>query len=274
MSPHDYCAAQVAKRGSALFYAVFQLPHEKRRAVIAVHAFRRAVEDVATECSDPALAAAKLEWWRQQLATVYAGAPQHPVARALQSMVAAYGLPESRFLEMIEGVETDLAAARYPDFAALERYCERLGSAPNELTAGILGYRDVRTVDRVRELGLASRMARIVQDVGVDAQRNRIYLPADEMKRYSVTPADLLHRRYSERFRQFAEFQIDRIESDIARALAEFPAVDRKAQHPVIALAGIARALLREIRADGCRVLDRRTSLTPLRKLWIAWRAG
>lgn len=273
MTPHEYCADKVAKRGGALFYAVFRLPTEKRQAIVAVHAFRREVEDVAAECSDPALGSAKLEWWRQQLAAVYDGAPQHPVARALQTVVDAYGLPDSHFLDIIEGVETDLTASRYPDFAALARYCALMGSAPNELTAQILGYQDPRTVDRVRELGIATRLACIVREIGLDARRNRIYLPADEMRRYAVTPADLLQRRHSNRFRQLAEHQIDHIDSIFAGALSAFPAVDRKAQHPLLALAAIGRALLREIRADDCRVLDRRTSLTPLRKLWIAWRA-
>jgi phytoene synthase len=117
-------------------------------------------------------------------------------------------------------------------------------------------------------------MARLIRNIGLDARRNRIYLPADELARFSVAAADLLHQRYSDRFQKLTEFQIDRVEGSFASALSDFPAVDRKAQRPVLALAAICRTLLGEIRADGCRVLDRRTSLTPLRKLWIAWRTG
>jgi 15-cis-phytoene synthase len=274
MSPDEYCADKAAQRGSSLFYAVLRLPPEKRLAVIAVHAFRREVEDVAAECSDPALGATRLEWWRQQLGAAYDGAPQHPVARALQPVVRMYRLPEACFQEIIEGVAADLAAPRYPDFGALAEYCHRIGAVPNEITAGILGYQEALTVACVRELGLAARMSRIVRDIGRDARRNRIYLPADEMRRFSVTPADLLHQRYSERFQKLAEFQIERIEGRFAKALSDFPAVDRRAQRPILALAAIGRTLLAEIRADGCRVLDRHTSLTPLRKLWIAWRAS
>jgi phytoene synthase len=274
VSPHEYCVDKVAKRGMALFYAVFQLPSEKRDAVIAIHAFRREVEEVVAECSDPALGAVKLEWWRQQLAAVYGGTPQHPVGRALQPAVAAYQLPESDFLAIIEGAETDLTVSRHPHFAALVHYCEQMGSAPNALTARILGCADPLTVDWARELGIATRLSRMVRDIGLDARRDRIYLPADEMTRYGVAPAEVLHGRHTDRFRQLVEYQIDRIDGIFGRALADLPALDRKAQHPLLALAAMARALLREIRADGCRVLDRRTSLTPLRKLWIAWRAG
>lgn len=274
MSPNEYCADKVARRGSSLFYAVFQLPPEQRQAVVAVHALRREVEEVAIECSEPALGRAKLDWWREQLAAAYGGTPQHPIARALQPVIAAYRLPQPRLLDIVEGVEADLTVSRYPDFAALARYCERTGSAPNELTAEILGYQDPRTVACVRELGVATRLARIVRDVGLDARRNRIYLPADEMKAYDVTPAEVLRGHHSDRFRRLAVHQIERIEGMLARSLAEFPAVDRRRQRPLLALAAIGRALLGEIRVDGCHVLDRRTSLTPLRKLWIAWAAG
>lgn len=272
MSPDEYCADQVAKRGSSLFYAVLKLPPAKRRAVIALHAFRREMENTATECSDPALAATKLEWWHRQLAAVYGGMPQHPVARALQAAVQQHPLPKDRLQEIIEGVAADLTAPRYPDFGAVERYCQRTGAVVNELMAEILGYRDASTVDCVRELGLATRISRLIRDVGFDARRNRVYLPADEMRQFAVEPADVLHRRYSDRFQKLVEFQIDRVEAGLARAISDFPAVDRPSQRPVLVLAAIWRTLLAEIRADGCRVLDRRTSLTPLRKLWIAWR--
>jgi phytoene synthase len=274
VSPEEYCADKVAKRGSSLFYALLNLPPAKRQAVVAVHAFRQEVEDVAARCSDPAMGATKLGWWREQLAALYDGAPQHPIARALQSVVHAYHLPRSRLLDIVEAVEMDLAAPRYPNFESLARYCQRIGSVPNELTAEILGYQDARTMACVRNLGLATRLARIIRDIGLDARRNRIYLPADEMVQFSVAPADLLHQRYSDHFLKLAEFQIDRVESSFASALRAFPVTDRRAQHPVLALASISRTLLSEIRADGCRVLDRRTSLTPVRKLWIAWRAG
>lgn len=273
MNPNDYCTDRVAKRGTALFYATFQLPPAKREAVVAVHAFRREVLEVAAECSDPALGAVKLRWWRDQVAAVYGGSPQHPAARALQTAVQVCPLPAADFLAMIDGVEANLTMHRYADFATLARYCDQIGATAGTLTARILGHRDARTLDCARDLGKASVLTRIVRDVGRDARHDRIYLPAEEMAHFSVAPADLIHGRYSERFRQLVECQIDRIEHSMASALTDFPATDRRSQRPLLAVAAIARALLREIRADGCRVLDRHTTLTPLRKLWIAWRA-
>jgi phytoene synthase len=93
------------------------------------------------------------------------------------------------------------------------------------------------------------------------------------MSRFSVEPAEFIHRRHSDRFEKLIQFQIDYIESCFAKALSAFPPVDRASQRPLLVLAAISRALLREIRADGCHVLERRTSLTPLRKLWISLRS-
>jgi phytoene synthase len=274
MTPDEYCADKVARRGSSLFYAVLRLPPEKRRAVIAVHAFRREVEDVAVECSDPALALVKLQWWRQQLAAAYGGAPQHPVARALQPGVRAFRLPESPFEQLIEGVEADLAPPRYPNLEALASHCLRTGSLASTISAEVLGYRDPKTPDCVRDLGLAIELSRIVRDVGLDARRERIYLPLDDLHRFAVEPEEILRCRHSDRVRQLIELQIDRVEELLGETLTAFPPVDRRTQRPLLTVAAISLALLREIRADGCRVLERRTSLTPLRKFWIAWRSG
>ena len=271
MSPEEYCADKVARAGSSLYYGLLFLQPEKRRAAAVVHAFVREVRDVVDECSDPVLARTKLAWWRQQIATVYGGTPQHPVARALQEVAKIYRLPEERFQEIMDGVEMDLTESRYPDFQALALYCHRVAGVVNQLCAEIFGYEDQRTLSCVHDLGLAIQLARIIRDVGKDARRNRIYLPIDEMSKFHVQPADVLHRRHTDGFTKLTEFEIDRAVGHFTRAEAELPVVDRRAQRAGLVLAAIYRTLLDEIRADGCRVLDRRTSLTPVRKLWIAW---
>ncbi|MBL8540952.1 MAG: squalene/phytoene synthase family protein, partial [Betaproteobacteria bacterium] len=180
MNPFDYCTDKVAKRGTALFYATFQLPEAKRQAVAAIHAFRQEVQEAVVDISDPTLGTVKLQWWRNQIAAVFDGTPQHPVASALQALVRTYTLPAPHFLALIDGIEGDLAMPRYPDLDTLVRYCDLTGAVPNALTAEILGYRDTRTIDCVRDLGTACALACVVRDVGRAARRDRIYLPADE----------------------------------------------------------------------------------------------
>ena len=119
---------------------------------------------------------------------------------------------------------------------------------------------------------MAFQLTNIIRDVGEDARRGRVYLPIDELQRFNVPVADIVNSRYSDNFRQLMEFQIERAETYYAQAMQELPAVDRKTQRPGLVMAAIYRTLLDEIKRDGCLVLDRRTSLTPLRKLWIAWR--
>jgi phytoene synthase len=270
VTPDEYCQEKAAKSGSSFYYSFLFLPPERRRAITAVYAFCREVDDVVDECNDPHLARAKLGWWRQEVAAAYEGKAQHPVASALQAVVTRFSLPQAHLQAVIDGMEMDLSQTRYLDFPALQLYCRRVAGAVGLLAAEIFGYQDSRTPDYAQELGLAFQLTNIIRDVGEDARRGRIYLPIDEMQRFEVKAADILNARHSEGFRAMMDFQIQRAESHYTRALDALPPVDRRAQRPGLIMAGIYRTLLDEIKRDGCRVLSHRIALTPLRKFWIA----
>jgi len=169
-------------------------------------------------------------------------------------------------------MEMDLTQTRYLDWPGLERYCYHVASVVGLLAAGIFGYRDKRTLEYARELGIAFQLTNIIRDVGEDARKNRIYLPMDDMKRFGVPAADILNATETSGFKELMKFQTQRAKDYYARAFAALPAQDRKAQRAGLIMAAIYRALLDEIERDGWRVLTQRTSLTPLRKLWIAWK--
>ena len=277
MDCHAYCQDKAAASGSSFYYSFRFLPPERRRAITAFYAFCREVDDVADECRDPALAQAKLAWWREEVARLYAGAPGHPVTQALAQAVGPFRLPEEALGQIIDGMEMDLGTVRYPDFKALRLYCHRVAGVVGEVAALIFGSTAEHPIDRTtlkyaNRLGLAFQLTNIIRDVGEDARRNRIYLPLDELAEFGVTEADLLAARHSDAFVRLMEFQYQRARQTYDEALALLPAAERKDQRPGLVMAAIYRALLEEIRADGFRVLDRRTSLTPLRKLWLAWR--
>ena len=120
MTPDEYCQQQAAASGSSFYYSFLFLPPERRRAIIALYAFCREVDDAVDEAADPGVARAKLDWWRSEIRATFAGEPQHPVARALLPAVRDYDLPESRLMEIIEGMQMDLDYNRYPDFPTLE----------------------------------------------------------------------------------------------------------------------------------------------------------
>ena len=272
MTPDEYCQKKAADSGSSFYYSFLFLPDNRRRAITALYAFCREVDDVVDECPDPQLAATKLAWWRQAVAKLYAGAPDHPVTQALLPAVGEFSLPQEQLLEIIDGMEMDLQQTRYLDFKALSLYCYRVASVVGLLAAEIFGTQDRQTQKYAHDLGMAFQLTNIIRDVGEDARRGRVYLPIDELQRFDVPVADILNARHSDNFRRLMEFQIERAEQYYAQAMAALPAIDRKAQRPGLVMAAIYRTLLEEIKRDGCQVLAQRTSLTPIRKLWIAWR--
>lgn len=273
MDPHQYCQQKAAASGSSFYYSFLFLPEEKRRAITALYAFCREIDDVVDECSDPALARTTLAWWRTEVEAVYRGTPQHPVAQAVASVLPRFRLSQEHMNEIIDGMEMDLDRNRYPDFAALREYCYRVAGVVGLLSAEIFGYQDPRTLEYASDLGLAFQLTNIIRDVGEDARRGRIYLPLDELERFGVSPADLLGGHEGDSLRHLIDFQIERALGVYREAFEKLPAIDRAAQRPGIMMAAIYRTLLKEIRADGCRVLRQRVALTPVRKLWIASRA-
>ncbi|HEX5125542.1 MAG TPA: presqualene diphosphate synthase HpnD [Rhodocyclaceae bacterium] len=270
MNPHDYCQQKAAASGSSFYYSFRFLPPERRRAIMALYAFCREVDDVVDETSDLQIAQTKLDWWRKETVAIYSGAPTHPVCLALKEVTQNFNLPQEQLLEIIDGMQMDLQQNRYLDFKGLQLYCYRVASVVGLLAAEIFGYQDRQTLKYAHDLGLAFQLTNIVRDVGEDARRGRIYLPVDELQRFNVPAKDILEARYSDNFRQLMEFQIERAERYYDQALAQLPAIDRKSQRPGLIMAAIYRTLLKEIKVDGCKVLTYRTALTPLRKLWIA----
>ena len=166
----------------------------------------------------------------------------------------------------------DLTQTRYLDFQALERYCWHVASVVGILSASIFGYSDQRTLGYAEKLGMAFQLTNIIRDVGEDARRGRIYLPISELQQFEVTAAEILNAKHSDRFEALMKFQVDRAQAYYNEAFALLPAADRRAQRPGLIMAAIYRTLLNEITEDGLRVLQHKVSLTPLRKLWLAWK--
>jgi len=272
MTPDEYCRRRAAASGSSFYYSFLFLAPERRRAITALYAFCREVDDVVDETSDAQVASAKLAWWREELANLAAGKAQHPVSRALAPFVKKFGITAARLNEIIDGMEMDLTQTRYLDWRALEHYCYHVAGVVGLLAAEIFGYRDARTLEYAKDLGIAFQLTNIIRDVGEDARKNRIYLPMDDMQRFGVPAAEILQGRESPRFKALMAFQAERAQQHYNNAMQALPREDRRAQRPGLIMAAIYRALLKEIESEGFRVLTQRTSLTPLRKFWIAWK--
>jgi phytoene synthase len=276
MTPQQYVQNKAASSGSSFYYAFLFLPPPRRAAITAFYAFCREVDDVVDEVADPSVAASKLQWWRTEVGRAFAGEPTHPVMLALMPLAADFQIKAEHLQAVIEGCQTDLQQTRFLDYPALQRYCHLVAGVVGEVAANIFGRTQEATVQYAHLLGQAMQLTNIIRDVGDDARRGRVYLPLDELQRFEVKAHELLQREspwgYSPRFDALMRFQAERAHVAFDAALALLPDADRQAQKPGLMMANIYRTLLREIQSQGFQVLHQRTSLTPVRKLWIAAR--
>jgi phytoene synthase len=272
MSPDEYCQQKTVQSGSSFYYSFLFLPPERRRAITALYAFCREVDDTVDETSDGSVARIKLAWWRTEVAAMYKGSPTHPVTQALQPHLTPYNLEEQHLQAIIDGMEMDLDQSRYLDYPGLRKYCWHVAGVVGILSASIFGVTNPRTLDYAEKLGLAFQLTNIIRDVGDDARKGRIYLPVNELQQFNVTAADILNFRHNEKFEALMKFQADRAQGVYDEALALLPKEDRRAQRPGLMMAAIYRTVLDEIERDNFKVLNQRISLTPLRKLWLAWK--
>ncbi len=272
MSPDEYCQQKTVQSGSSFYYSFLFLPPERRRAITALYAFCREVDDTVDDATDASLARIKLAWWRTEVSTMVKGTPTHPVTQALKPHLDVYHLEEQHLQAIIDGMEMDLDQSRYLDYPGLRTYCWHVAGVVGILSASIFGFSNPQTLAYAEKLGLAFQLTNIIRDVGEDARKGRIYLPVNELQQFGVTAQDLLSARHSDKFEALMRFQTERAQAMYDEALALLPKEDRRAQRPGLMMAAIYRTLLDEITRDNYHVLNQRISLTPLRKLWLAWK--
>ena len=272
MSPQDYVQQKAAASGSSFYYAFLFLPPERRAAITAFYAFCREVDDVVDEVADPGVAATKLGWWQMEVQKAFAGQASHPALQALMPHAAGFGITAQQLLAVVEGCQMDLQQTRYLDWPGLQRYCHLVAGVVGEVSARIFGQTDEASTAYAHKLGLAFQMTNIIRDVGEDAMRGRIYLPIDDLQRFDVKAQTLLQRQYAPGFEALMRYEAERAHALYDEALALLPAADRRSQKAGLMMASIYRTLLREIEASQFQVLHQRIALTPLRKLWLAWK--
>jgi phytoene synthase len=272
MTPQAYVQNKAAASGSSFYYAFLFLPAAKRAAITAFYAFCREVDDVVDDMVDPSVAATKLQWWRAEVAQAFAGKASHPVLQALVPLAEQHDIGQRHLQAVIEGCQMDLDQTRYLDYPNLQRYCHLVAGEVGEVAAHIFGQTQPQTTGYAHTLGQALQLTNIIRDVGEDARRGRIYLPMSELKQFEVPAQEILKGQYSPRFTALMQFQARRAHALYDSALSQLPAADRRRQKPGLMMASIYRSLLREIEASDFAVLHQRISLTPLRKLWLAWK--
>lgn len=271
---HQYCREKAAKSGSSFYYSFLFLPLEQRKAIMALYAFCREVDDIVDEYTDREIAQKKLAWWQEEIDRVFNDQPQHPVGKVLANIKDRFSLKKQLFEEILQGMTMDLSYQGYQTFDDLKLYCHCVASAPGLLAAEIFGYQNPNTLQYAKNLGLAFQLVNIIRDVGEDASRGRIYLPEDELSQFSLTPKDILEKKYNQNFQNLMAYQTTRARDYYKKALEALPEADKYRQRSGLIMAEIYFTLLKEIEKLNYQVLHQRVSLTPLRKLWIAWKTS
>jgi phytoene synthase len=259
-------AATITRQSkSNLALAFISLGRERKRDIIVFYAFCRVIDDIA-DSTELTLAEKQLRLtkWRRMLQAAAPGEP--PLARDVRRLIEKYSLPVGMFEEIIAGIEMDLSILRYATFDQLRVYCYRVASAVGLVSIEIFGYRNPGCKQYAIELGLALQMTNIIRDVGKDLQDGRIYLPQEDLARFSYSGTELQNRQYNECFLRLMEFETSRARQFFSRAAAALPSEDRRAMAPAEIMGSIYRGLLRQIELDRFRVFEKEYQLSKLEK--------
>jgi phytoene synthase len=271
-------------RDTNFYYSFLALPPRKRKAIVAVWDFCRAVDDAVDEVvpesewagglSDAARAkaAAQLADWRVELAATYEATPRTPQGIQLQPYVREFALPRAPFEALIDGVEMDLRQLRYDTFAALTEYCRRVASSVGLICLEIFGYRNPAARDYAVNLGLALQLTNIIRDVSVDVVRDRVYLPTEDLERFGVTEADLRCGCLTPSVVELLRFQCERARDCYRRAAQQLPPEDARSLVAAEIMSAIYFEILRRIERKGYDVFSGRIRVPRPRRALIAGR--
>ena len=257
-------------RATSFYYSFLALPADKRNAIVAVWDFCRAVDDAVDEPGDRDPASA-LAQWRSELARLYDGRePQTPQGKHLAPFIAAFALPRSGFEDVIDGVAMDLQCNRYETFEALRQYCLRVASAVGLICVEIFGYRDLQTRDYAIDLGIALQLTNIIRDVAPDLQRDRVYIPVEDLQRFGCTEDDLRAGVVTDKVRRLLAFQVERARRFYRKAETALPRHDERRLVAARIMGAIYFELLRSIERTGYDVFRHRVRVGRPRQAVIA----
>ena len=272
--PKQYVADVTRASGSSFFLPMMLLPRPRREAMLALYAFCRETDDVADEIEDNALSSALIKAWAEEIKALYEGRPNHPVSHALVGPIKRYGLPESLFQDILEGFEKDRSGAMLrPSLEELERYCYCVACCVGLLTVEIFGYSAPSIPTFALHLGHAFQLTNILRDVAEDAERGRIYLPAELLAKQglqNVTPEDILKAPGVEKvcaeLGRMARSRFD----EASRAM---PSAERRNMRPALLMRGVYEPYLDRIEATGFRVDGPRIKFGKFKKLSMVFSA-
>jgi 15-cis-phytoene synthase len=264
------CRAIAHKHGANFSVGFRFLPPAKRRAVYAAYAFCRVADDIADEDAVPTNERlAGLDSWQRELDACYEGRPTQAITIALADSLHRFAIPKDAFVALINGCRQDMAKTRYETFPELLAYCDLVAASISDISLSIFGYRSPRALEHGRSLSTALQLTNITRDIGDDVTRNRIYVPAEELRRFGVEEREILARVENDRIEALIEFQIERAEGYFREAEPLLRELDFDARFPTLLMGGVYATVLGKLRKDPLVAIRRRLSLTTLQKLLV-----
>lgn len=265
----QFCREVTRKSASSFYHAFRYLDATQHDALCAIYAFCRFVDDAADE-SAPEDAPRLVAEWRAELDRCWRGLPTHPVTSAIAASRREFPIPRAALEAIVDGVEMDLGRTRFETWGELELYCRRVASAVGLAAIEIFGYQRPETRDYALHVGLALQLTNILRDVAEDAERGRIYLPLEDLRRFGVTERDILFGVYNRGFRALMAFECDRARAHYRAAEREIRPEDAASLRPAEIMRRTYERVLDQIVAEEYRVFERRIGLSRARKLLLA----
>lgn len=268
--PASHCYQLTRESNTNFSYSFYFLPAEKRKALYAIYAYCRCLDDVVDKSFSRVDASAALLQWTTETINMFQGKPSHPITVGLKPYIDRYSIPQKYFFELIKGVEMDLVKNRYNTFDELHKYCYRVASAVGLICAEVFGYKNATTLGYAVDLGIAMQLTNILRDIKGDALKGRIYLPLEDLRKFGYTEEDLFSSSYNQAFAEMMRFESARARGYYKRAEETLPKEDRRSMVSAEIMRAIYSQLLRKIESVDYDVFSHPIQLPNSQKLYIA----
>ncbi|MBS1824584.1 MAG: phytoene/squalene synthase family protein [Acidobacteria bacterium] len=265
---YAWCEKVARARAKNFYYSFLLLDRERRDAMCAVYAFMRICDDLSDEPGEKTAAQFR-DWRARTVAALGGNYDEHALWPALYDTVERYRIPHEYFHHMIDGVESDIDFRPVETYAELEQYCYRVASVVGLTVVHILGFEGPHALPLAEKCGVAFQLTNILRDVKEDYENGRVYLPAEDRRRFGVADAELGAKAVSSRLRELLAFEGARAEGLYQEAMPLIGMVDPAGRGMLRAIIEIYHRLFLRIQASGYEVLGERISLSTWTKVWI-----
>lgn len=271
---YAYCERLARSHYENFSVATWFLPMRLRQHFYNVYAYCRISDDLGDETGDREASLQLLDEWECELNACYAGDPRHPVFVALAATVGEFDIPKQTFADLLTAFRRDQRITRYESFDDLLGYCRYSANPVGHLVLYLCGYRDGERQQLSDYTCTALQLANFWQDVSTDFEKNRVYLPLEDLRKYKVTEVDIEDKNNTGAFREMMQFEVQRAREWFARGFPLVSKVSRELATDIELFSRGGLEILNAIERQDYAVLGRRPVISKPRKLALVARAA